>query len=445
VRFIGLDVHKDFCEVAVAEGAACFSGPRVPSTPEDLEVFGHSLGPDDHVVLEATGGALAIARILERHTGRVVMANPMAVRAIASAKAKTDLDARTLARLLQAGFPPAVWMGDERTRLLRRLVSRHAQLVKQRTQAKNQIHAVLQRTLKGRPPASDLFGKRGRAWLDEQDLPADERETVQAALRHVDFLDGADPAEQLVLLEPRLVAHTVRDQARERERTPDPRTARPRPRSKARTAWPTPTGSTRPQHSLGPPRRGRRASARTPRRRPRPPAPPASRSGAAPTARGRRRRRRPGTTSRIRSAAPRSHPIAPSRSHGPDAARRTRPERATPRASGHEPTVDTEVLAQPLDVRDRFDVVLLLRSTSGSLAWGVLRPQFRWSNRTIRYASGSNGRGCHDVQPEPGPPCRPTTAFPTGLPHVSQYTRWPVAHGEHPALARPDLWVRIAD
>jgi hypothetical protein len=81
VRFIGLDVHKDFCEVAVAEGAACFSGPRVRSTPEDLEGFGQSLGPDDHMVLEATGGALAIAQILERHAGRVVMANPMAVRA----------------------------------------------------------------------------------------------------------------------------------------------------------------------------------------------------------------------------------------------------------------------------------------------------------------------------------------------------------------------------
>ena len=186
-----MDVHKDFCEVAVVEGAACFSGPRVASTPEELEVFAQSLGPKDQVVLEATGGALAIARILEPHVGRVVMANPMAVRAIATAKAKTDrLDARTLAKLLAAGFLPAVWMGDKRTPLLRRLVSRHAQLVKERTRAKNQIHAVLQRTLKGRPPASDLFGKRGRAWLGEQDLPADERETVQAALRHVEFLDG---------------------------------------------------------------------------------------------------------------------------------------------------------------------------------------------------------------------------------------------------------------
>src|SRR6266508_2547573 len=135
--------------------------------------------------------------------GRVVMANPMAVRAIASAKAKTDrLDARTLAKLLAAGFLPGVWLGDERTRLLRRLVSRHAQLIRQRTRAKNQIHAVLQRTLKGRPPASDLFGKRGRAWLGDQDLPADERETVQASLRHVEFLDG----------ELRLVDRTIAEQ-----------------------------------------------------------------------------------------------------------------------------------------------------------------------------------------------------------------------------------------
>ncbi len=129
MRFIGLDVHKDLCEVAVVEGDACWSGPRVRSTPEDLEVFGQSLGPEDQVVLEATGGALAIARILERYAGRVVMANPIAVRAIAAAKAKTDrLDARTLAKLLAAGFLPSVWLGDERTRLLRRPVSRHAQL-----------------------------------------------------------------------------------------------------------------------------------------------------------------------------------------------------------------------------------------------------------------------------------------------------------------------------
>ena len=55
---------------------------------------------------------------------------------------------------------------------------------------KNEIHAVLMRNLKGRPPVSDVFGKRGRAWLAELELPADERDTVDGGLRQIDFLDG---------------------------------------------------------------------------------------------------------------------------------------------------------------------------------------------------------------------------------------------------------------
>ncbi len=191
MRYIGLDVHKDFCEVAVLEDGVFRSGPRVATTPQDLEVFAQSLAPEDEVALEATGGAFAVARIIEPYVCRVVVANPTAVRAIAWAKVKTDrLDARTLASLLAAGYLPGVWVGDERTQVLRRLTARRAQLVRQRTRAKNQIHAVLQRTLKGRPPVSDLFGKGGRAWLAEQVLPPDERQTVDSCLRQMDFLDG---------------------------------------------------------------------------------------------------------------------------------------------------------------------------------------------------------------------------------------------------------------
>jgi transposase len=83
---------------------------------------------------------------------------------------------------------PTVWVGDERTRALRRVTSRRSQLVRQRTRVKNEITAVLVRNLAGRPPASDLFGKRGRAWLATLELPGDERQTVDACLGQVDFL-----------------------------------------------------------------------------------------------------------------------------------------------------------------------------------------------------------------------------------------------------------------
>ena len=120
----------------------------------------------------------------------MVLANPKAVKGITRAGAKTDkIDARTLAKLLAGGFLPAVWLPDEQTRILRRRISARAQLVRQRTRAKNQVHATLIRNLKGKPPVSDLFGVRGRRWLAAQDLPADEQETVAACLRQIAFLD----------------------------------------------------------------------------------------------------------------------------------------------------------------------------------------------------------------------------------------------------------------
>ena len=81
-------------------------------------------------------------------------------------------------------------MPDEATRAMRRRLSQRSQLVRSRTRAKNEIHAVLIRRLKGRPPVSDVFGARGRRWLAELELPEDERDTVMACLRHVDFLDA---------------------------------------------------------------------------------------------------------------------------------------------------------------------------------------------------------------------------------------------------------------
>src|SRR5581483_3714503 len=100
------------------------------------------------------------------------------------------LDARTLAGLLWKGELEAVWMPDERCRILRRRLARREQLVRSRTRAKNEIHASLQRRLQPKPPCSDLFGVKGRAWLASLELPPEERESVDAGMRQVEFLDA---------------------------------------------------------------------------------------------------------------------------------------------------------------------------------------------------------------------------------------------------------------
>jgi transposase len=89
---------------------------------------------------------------------------------------KTDrLDARTLARLLASGLLDEVWTPDERTRTLRLLTNRRERLVRVRTRAKNEAYGVSARTLCERPPVTDAFGKAGRRWLAQLELPADER------------------------------------------------------------------------------------------------------------------------------------------------------------------------------------------------------------------------------------------------------------------------------
>ncbi len=189
MRALGLDVHLDFCEVAISEGGGVRSAGRIETKPEQIELFAQSLGAEDRVALEVTGNTWEIARLLEPHVAQVVVVSPGDT-GIRQARAKTDrLDARTLAKLLAAGELDAVWMPDRETWVMRRRLQRRGQLVSARSRAKNQIHAVLMRRLVGRAPFADLFGVKGRRWLAALELPEEERETVDSALRQVEFLD----------------------------------------------------------------------------------------------------------------------------------------------------------------------------------------------------------------------------------------------------------------
>jgi len=191
VRSVALDVYLDFCEVALVEDGELRSAGRIATTPERIELFAGSLGPDDRVALEMTGNAWEIARIIEPHVAQVLVVSPAdtGIRQ-AQARAKTDrLDARTPARLLAAGSLDAVWTPDRATWVMRRRLSRRGQLVRARSRAKNEVHAVLMRQLVGRPPVSDLGGLKGRKWLTGLELALEERETVDGCMRQIEFLD----------------------------------------------------------------------------------------------------------------------------------------------------------------------------------------------------------------------------------------------------------------
>jgi transposase len=187
-RCFGLDVHREFAQVAIWQDGLVRHAGQIPTTPEALRIFADSLAPNDEVALEATGNTHAIVRLLQGKVARIVVSNPQKTRAIAEAKVKTDkVDAEILAQLLAADYLPAVWVADEDTQARRRQVARRAHIVRQRTRLKNQVQAILHRNLVPRCPAADVFGRKGRAWLAEQALPADERQAVGALLRQLDF------------------------------------------------------------------------------------------------------------------------------------------------------------------------------------------------------------------------------------------------------------------
>ena len=190
-RVIGIDLHRTFGEAVIWEEGRLRSLGRVDMTRTALEGLGGQLLSTDEVVIEATGNCMAVCRVLSPFVKRVVIANPLQVKAIAHARVKTDkVDAGTLASLFAAGYLPEIWTPDAQTERKRRLAARRYQIVRHRTRTKNEVHAILHAHLIPKCPHADLFNQRGRAWLGREDLPDDEREAIDRHLRELDRLGG---------------------------------------------------------------------------------------------------------------------------------------------------------------------------------------------------------------------------------------------------------------
>jgi transposase len=198
LRYAGLDVHKSVVEACVLDDAGqIVHRERFELTAPRLTEFAQRhLGPQARVVVEATTNTWAVVRLLRPHVAEVVVSNPLQTKAIAQAKVKTDkVDAHVLAQLLRCDFLPRVWQPDAATEQLRRLSSRRAGLVANRTAVKNRLHATLAQRLL-RPPCAELFGKAGQAWLQELALDDEGRQALDSDLRLLAALDSEIAALQ---------------------------------------------------------------------------------------------------------------------------------------------------------------------------------------------------------------------------------------------------------
>jgi|SRR5690349_17241791 hypothetical protein len=75
-RVIGMDIHRTFAEVVVWEDGRLRQHGRVDMTRSGLEGFGRGLTKDDEVVVEATGNAMAVVRVLGPPGSRPTRSTP---------------------------------------------------------------------------------------------------------------------------------------------------------------------------------------------------------------------------------------------------------------------------------------------------------------------------------------------------------------------------------
>jgi transposase len=200
---VGVDLHQRFCYMTALEasGKMVQSGAVTNEKRALRKYFRQFGGQPVQVAVEACGFWPGFREVVEPEVQRLVLVHPQRVKAIASAKLKNDrVDSETLAHLLRCDLLPESWKADRETQARRQQVRLRTTLVGQRTRLKNQVHAVLhQQGL--RSPVSDLFGQRGRRWLEQVKLPEPARESVQACCRMIDHYGEEIQKQNLQLSE----------------------------------------------------------------------------------------------------------------------------------------------------------------------------------------------------------------------------------------------------
>lgn len=170
MNYVGIDLHKVDLVVTVEDEAGAASKPvRIACRDVAAVRRFFSKAIPFRAVIEASSSYRWLYDLLSP-MGEVILAHPLKLRAIVSARAKTDkLDSRMLARLLRADLIPQSYIPEERYQLLRDITRARARLVRGSTGAKNQVHAVLARA-NLHSPYKNVFCKRGREWIKRQEL-----------------------------------------------------------------------------------------------------------------------------------------------------------------------------------------------------------------------------------------------------------------------------------
>lgn len=187
-RFIGLDVHKHYLIAVGVDEELNVVLPVRRVEFSYLEAWmKKTLTKQDEVVLEMTTNTWQLYDELCVYAGSVLVVHPPHVALITRSQVMNDkIAASILARLLAKGLLVGVWVPPQDIRELRGLVSQRKKMTGLATQAKNRLHAVLQRhhllAAEGNP-----FHESQKNWWLTLPMGSLEKINVQSDLETLQF------------------------------------------------------------------------------------------------------------------------------------------------------------------------------------------------------------------------------------------------------------------
>jgi len=189
-RYIGLDVHKHYL---IALGVDERLEVVMPARRVELSYLESwmkkNLTRQDEVVLEMTTNTWQLYDELSAYVGSITVVHPPHVALITRSQVMNDkIAASILARLLAKGLLVGIWVPPQEIRELRGLVAQRQKMTRLSTQAKNRLHAVIQRHhLK--PPAGNPFAKTNNGWWQALPLGRLEKMNLQSDLETLQFAE----------------------------------------------------------------------------------------------------------------------------------------------------------------------------------------------------------------------------------------------------------------
>jgi len=164
--YLGIDLHLRRTYAVLMDNMGHIIDERRISNDETKKYLRKVVPKNTYAVLEATRNWPFMYDLLSEHVDRVELAHPKELHLIAKAVIKDDpIDSKALANLARLNYLPIAYAAPKEIRDLRTYIRHRDWMVKQRTRAKNRVHAMLV-YYNLVSPVTDLFGSKGREFLD---------------------------------------------------------------------------------------------------------------------------------------------------------------------------------------------------------------------------------------------------------------------------------------